>query len=136
MNVRTGTYFCYSGEPIDWWAGWMDPAEAVAASLRETMDMPGSGVAFKNASDLAADIEQLIQVASTFLREHGWEGDIRGPRGTWMLTVIPDSDTNSSALVFSVKQDNNGTTFIVSPYELSWLTKNGTLEGTFTFTRA
>jgi hypothetical protein len=130
MQVKPGKYFAYCCEPIDWWAGWLSPVEAVAESLKDGWDALPSN-AFRNAEILAGEIDRLIKVASAFLLQHGWEGDIRGPNGTWMVSVVPDAEINSSVLVFAVKQDNNGTTFVVSPYELPWLTKNGTLQGTF-----
>lgn len=46
----------------------------------------------------------------------GWEGDFRqGPVVFW----IPD-DTNFR-YGFAFKQDNNGTTFIISPVRMPWL---------------
>lgn len=48
--------------------------------------------------------------------EHGWEGDCRqGPSIFW----LPDETGFSYGFVF--KQDNNGTTFIVSPKRLPWI---------------
>ena len=45
-----------------------------------------------------------------------WEGD-----GTWSLSAIPDVERAIMWMMFLIKQQNNGTTFIASMVELPWL---------------
>lgn len=50
--------------------------------------------------------------------EHGWEGDFRqGPSVFW----LPDETGFIYGFVF--KQDNNGTTYVISPMVLPWVEK-------------
>jgi hypothetical protein len=49
----------------------------------------------------------------------GWEGDIREGHFFAGLPVRPGEDPGE--VIVGLKQDNNGTTFIWSPFELSWL---------------
>ena len=49
----------------------------------------------------------------------GWEGDIReGP----FIAGLPTNETgNDGHIMIAWKQDNNGDTFVVSPFKLPWL---------------
>ncbi len=59
--------------------------------------------------------------AKSLAHEHGWEGDFRqGPSIFW----LPDETGFIYGFVF--KQDNNGTTFIISPRQLPWVEKFST----------
>lgn len=54
-------------------------------------------------------------------RGHGWEGDFRGD-STPRVIFLPESDCGITFKpAFIWKQDNNGTTFVVSPYPMPWL---------------
>lgn len=48
--------------------------------------------------------------------EHGWEGDFRNEPAVFWLPSEGDFD-----YAFVFKQENNGTTFVVSPQALPWL---------------
>jgi hypothetical protein len=67
------------------------------------------------AKDLTRAFADAVR-AATRLSE--WEGDFsRGP----CVMPIPDPDNNGFQAAFVWKQDNNGTTFVVSPVALPWL---------------
>jgi hypothetical protein len=58
--------------------------------------------------------------ALTAARERaGWDGDFRSGSELRVFYIPDDSDGLASALVW--KQDNNGTTFVASPFRLPWL---------------
>jgi hypothetical protein len=62
--------------------------------------------------------------------EAGWEGDIRHGSGPFVCP-LPDGDCGSEYLI-AWKQDNNGSTFIASPFCLPWLKRdNKHLCGTY-----
>ena len=61
-----------------------------------------------------ADWEEAKGAAS----QNGWEGDFREePRVFWL------PDETGFEYAFAFKQDNNGTTFVVSPVRLPWVEK-------------
>ena len=96
--------------PIYDWSGWHDPRELFRVRVRIFEDF---GL-FSNQWDRAW--EQALELG----KEAGWEGDIReGP----FVSVLPEPPGSYSAVPFLIawKQDNNGTTFIASPYELPWI---------------
>lgn len=98
--------FIYSQAPIDHWQGWLTVPEAAAKLCggNNTED------ALRCLADTLQEAKQLAKVA-------GWEGDMReGP----YITVLPNND-NTVACVIAWKQDNNGETFVASPYQLPWL---------------
>lgn len=49
-------------------------------------------------------------------KQHGWEGDFRNDPSVFWLPA-----EHSFEFGFVIKQDNNGTTFVVSPRPLPWL---------------
>lgn len=56
--------------------------------------------------------------AKAAARDHGWEGDFRaGPVVMW----IPEKERGGFRPGFVFKQDNNGSTFVISPVELPHL---------------
>jgi hypothetical protein len=57
--------------------------------------------------------------ARSIARRVHWEGDIRSGSGPF-ICPIPDGDSTGEYLI-AWKQNNNGTTFIASPFRLSWL---------------
>lgn len=61
-----------------------------------------------------------LEAAKGFAKHAGWEGDfVRGPRVFW----LPDPDSMTFRYAFAWKQQNNGSTFVVSPLPLAWLGK-------------
>lgn len=100
----------YRLAPIDFWVGWNHKNDLFREITTEEL-----AYEFR-------DIEEwnwLWAVASALARRIGWEGDIReGP----YVSMLPNAgcDPECSVLI-AWKQDNNGTTFIASPYRLPWL---------------
>lgn len=97
----------YHIPPIDDWTGWQEPSEVFRARvdnlISEWLD--------------AAEWSPMWAKAQELANKAGWEGDIReGP----YLTVLP-YPPGPPPIVIGWKQDNNGNTFIASPYELPWL---------------
>lgn len=125
VRIHEGSYSVYECSPVDWWAGWMTPQEAVAAYRNERASVMGPG---ESAEDFARRLDTAIErIGIHLLDEFGWEGD-----GQWRVTVLPDPDTADCLLMFSVKQDHNGTTFVVSPRDLPWLGKDRADEWRYT----
>lgn len=61
----------------------------------------------------------LLKHAKQCFRAAGWESDaVQGP---FFAGLPTGSDDGRGALMVGLKQHNNGTTFIWSPYELPWL---------------
>ena len=81
------------------------------------------------AKEYELSIDELIRSAMkcayVVAKANGsyWEGDI----GELRIIGLPDPDNCRAIIVFIWKQDNNGTTFICSPVELSWLSQDDLL---------
>lgn len=101
----------YRIQPIDCWAGWQKPGDLfkVMPTGCETFDC-------YNAEEWIP----LWKRAQALAKEVGWEGDIRtGPYVT--ILPVPSDESSDCPVVIAWKQDNNGTTFVASPYPLFWL---------------
>jgi hypothetical protein len=105
-HVRRWTYSC---APIDWWFGWWTLADALHHTLMASEHAHWHEITPEALTEDASRARWLATCA-------GWEGD-----GTWYVSVLPDPDACLSRFLFAVKQSNNGTTFIVSPFRLPWL---------------
>jgi hypothetical protein len=55
--------------------------------------------------------------AQFIARRVGWEGDVR--EGPWFCPLPAEGSDETFLIVW--KQDNNGQTFVASPYRLPWL---------------
>jgi hypothetical protein len=65
-------------------------------------------------------ILQSLQEAMELAQKVGWDGDIReGP----FIFLLPDVEHGEMKFGFIWKQDNDGITFIASPFPLPWVTK-------------
>lgn len=101
--------YVYAGCPIDFWSGWMPEAEYLAALAANEEDQ--------------ATYYMRLGAAQVLAKRLGWEGDMRqGP----FVSGLPAPDSPYSEFLIGWKQSNNGTTFIASPYELPWLSKDWT----------
>lgn len=106
--------YVYAGTPIDFWEGWKTEAEYLASL--NTSDAFGDPT-----SDGLAAYYKRLGAAQLLAKGVGWEGDIReGP----FVSGIPTPGSCDSEILIGWKQDNNGDTFIASPYELPWLSKD------------
>ncbi|MCS6766060.1 MAG: hypothetical protein MO847_06375 [Candidatus Protistobacter heckmanni] len=106
----------YSLIPIDIMWEFLPTLEEVAGKIGAMDAFYAQQVAAAGEVDLTtflASFESAKQAA----RDVGWEGDFRGsPRVLW----LPMAEF-SFTWGFVWKQDNNGETFVVSPYPLPWL---------------
>lgn len=104
-------WFLYSLPPIDHgWQHLKTVKETLALIAKSDDEMHGAG---DFDSDEITSFMRRWESAKEAAKDHGWEGDFRGqPRVFW----IPSENEFDVGFVF--KQDNNGTTFVVSPQEL------------------
>jgi hypothetical protein len=106
MLHMTGRLFVYELPPIDFWQGWTPESR-----WPEGEDDPFYEYGL-NDEEAAAD----LALAKGLATRCGWEGD-----GEWRMAGLPRDDVAAPTYMLAVKQQNNGTTFIISPYELPWL---------------
>lgn len=111
------TFTAYEITPIDF--GWetLSTVSETAAKLGSEdavsrVDGDPQSAPFYSLDTFLADWETAKQLAS----EAGWEGDFRGePRVFWLPTEL------EIRYGFVFKQDNNGTTYVISPCALPHL---------------
>lgn len=103
--------YVYKKGPIDDWSGWLTYDEYIKIAKSRMSDL--------NEAALAAKISSLRKDAERLAKEIGWEGDFSmGP----FYSAIPGTDGNpDSCLLIAWKQPNDGTTFVASPFRLTWL---------------
>ena len=103
--------YCYALSPTDFWAGWQDYKEFCASVAREDNGLHETAKTLLRVGD-------LLHNGQAYCREKlHWEGDMRqGP----FFSALPTGDSDC-AFVIAWKQDNNGTTYVVSEIELPWL---------------
>ncbi|MGQ4879209.1 hypothetical protein ACOJCM_11655 [Billgrantia sp. LNSP4103-1] len=105
------SWFVYEIPPID--IGWEH-----LKSVRETLsDIVSYGAAYDGGNEIdASEINAFLRSwdhAKELAGTHSWEGDFREePKVFW----LPGDVEFRYGFVF--KQDNNGTTYVVSPQEL------------------
>jgi len=105
------------------WRNYISARRACQFANRSCIALPAQGRAARaRASEVdhggnfgADDIVEFLrdfETAKAEAQKVGWEGDYRAaPRVFW----LPQPESNSMSYAFIWKQDNNGTTFIVSP---------------------
>lgn len=100
----------YMIDPIDFWVGWMTENE-----FKANIDLRYWGP--NERKHAWNEYLTLKWKALGAARNVGWEGDIReGP----LISAIPSADGDVRYII-AWKQDNNGTTFVATPYPLPWL---------------
>lgn len=108
-------WYVYEVYPIDYWWDYLHSLSDVMARLSADSlhdEANEKGYDLSVVKSFVDDWESAKMAASS----KGWEGDFRHkPVVFW----IPIEDRFEHGFVF--KQDNNGTTFVVSPVELPWL---------------
>lgn len=97
----------YECPPVDCWNG--------AVGVEEYMVLLGErGIVGDNEIEVFVELfEGAVKAVAEMTL---WEGD-----GTWWLSAIPDVERAIMWMMFLIKQQNNGTTFIASMVELPWL---------------
>jgi hypothetical protein len=99
--------------PIDWNWQHLTPLETFVQKVRDAGQDP------KLQEDEAFSVDEILadwEHAKALAHDKGWEGDFRvGPYIFWLPTET------GFTYAFAFKQDNNGTTFIVSPVQLQWV---------------
>lgn len=110
------TWFVYSLGPIDHNWEYLRTVREVAVEL-------GQSDAIQRLSKHAfpcLGVDEFLDAwddAQRSARNNGWEGDFRqDPVVFWLPTENPQFSFG-----FTFKQDNNGTTWVVSPVPLSYL---------------
>jgi hypothetical protein len=106
------TMFVYqTTDPIDFWEGWQSESEYLA-KLCDSEPRPDQRVkALLEYIDLRCKAEHLA-------RSTAGQGHIRcGP----YIAALPSDGGSKCPIMIAFKQTNNGTTFIISPYQLPWL---------------
>jgi hypothetical protein len=107
----------YHLSPIDFGWEFLPTFQEVAARFAESDAMKivhGGEYDIDDYPKLKKDLE----FAKDLALEAGWEGDYRGSH-TPRVLFLPDETEFICA--FAWKQENNGSTFVVSPKPLPWL---------------
>jgi hypothetical protein len=102
----------YQVVPIDCWDLWKPLYPALTEMKKELMH--------GDAGIILNDLCMAFMLA----RKLGWEGDIRSFEGGPYIAALP-----AGGHVIAWKQDNNGTTFIASPFELPWISAEDRIAG-------
>lgn len=105
----------YAIIPIDWAWEFLPSVEEAAARFAESdARLMVTGADYEPFYH--ADFWRHFETAKELATAEGWEGDFRqGPR----VFFLPGEGEFEYGFVW--KQDNNGTTFVVSPHPLTWL---------------
>lgn len=111
-------FYVYNIHPIDW--GWsnLKTVSQTISDFAKSKDMRDTPNPVPNDLDeeLIKSFLGMWEAAKEKAKEKGWEGDFRDePCVFW----LPTEQYFDYGFVF--KQENNGSTFVVSPYPLSWL---------------
>lgn len=110
MLTKYFSYY-YGESPIDWWDGWVSFKEFFYKHSHEpTKFNHGEGTSWT-----VRELSERYIEACDLAKEKGWEGD-----GQFMVTVLPVYN-GSPGLVFAVKQENNGSTYVCSELPLRYL---------------
>lgn len=122
MTVTIRTLYCYAISPIDWWDCTMTAEELLRSE---------GGVSRYSCALEGVRIGALQDAAMEAFRAIGWEGDFREPARFFALPGDGGMEVG-----VAIKQDNNGSTFIGSPYPLPWLQGSDTEFTTTEYRRA
>ncbi len=105
-------FFVYEFPPIDWFEGSLTLEQFVKEHV-------GTEDVTSVISVTAKIMEDIVSPRLSAIAEHThWEGDMREPM---RFIGLPNPDYGNLELALLIKQDNNGTTFLASPFELPWL---------------
>jgi len=113
-NRRNDGMFAYARGPIDFWDGWLTEDEYLTPVKKVYSWGP-------DAQRNDVEYQDLKKAAFKLARKVGWEGDIRPDSGPFVAGLPGDEIGMDGNIMIAWKQDNNGETFIVSPFRLQWL---------------
>lgn len=102
--------YVYECSPIDFWHGW-HPLRTLMVRGGDEYDWAMEGL------PSPGEVDATWKLAQTMARILGWEGDVRS--GPYWIPLPWDTGVWDFAIGW--KQDNNGTTFIASPVQFTWL---------------
>lgn len=101
--------FVYAVTPIDHWAGWSEPTQALSDFFDE-LNRPDPIERER--------YEDMLLAAQRLAHSLGWDGTFRdGP----FVAGLPMPEADEFGFMIAWKQDNNGTTFVASPIPLPHL---------------
>src|SRR3990167_1101125 len=109
-NGACAMLYIYACNAIDFWDGWQ---------TLDRLQWHDDGWGEDTDATRLLLLANRVRSCGAGFRQYGWEGDVRS--GHWMVSGLPDPDSATSRLMFAVKQDNNGTTFLASELPLPWL---------------
>lgn len=98
----------YELGPIDDWLGWMTLKE-IKSEHAEFLD-PGE------YDWVGAEFEAMELRARGLFKQAGWEGD-----GEFLFAPLPNPDQCDNKYMVAVKQSNNGTVYLWTPWSLGYL---------------
>jgi hypothetical protein len=105
------SWHVYEIAPIDMRWDFLPTVESTSAEIKNQEDQTG-----REGDPASDEFASAWEDAQDLAAERGWDGDFRSPaRVFW----VPDEGEFHFGFVF--KQDNNGTTYVVSPVELPHL---------------
>lgn len=106
----------YHLSPIDWNWQYLPTVEEIATRFAADDAALDLNEAPEYEPRMLPDFLKHFAMAKEMASEVGWEGDWRAkPR----VFFLPGETNFDYAFVW--KQDNNGSTFVISPHPLSWL---------------
>ena len=104
-------YYIYELSPIDYWNGCVSLAQHL-------MRMQHSD--YFEIEEFQAEIIKIAKMFCAVGNMTAWEGDIK--EGVYVFSVPRNEVDMLTGYIW--KQNNNGTTFCVSPMRLCWLDKD------------
>lgn len=111
------TWTAYHINPIDFGWEFLPTFEEVAAKFAAS-DARRLVHSELYEGDMLPDLREALTQAKALAKQVYWEGDFRTGTEPHIL-FLPDEGDFSYAFVW--KQDNNGSTFVISPHPLPWL---------------
>lgn len=114
--------FVYSRDPIDYWTGWLTEREYLCRLVTDKLPDGSTMANVEGAFVCVCEYMKWRDAGMTLAYEIGWEGDVRGDQ--IFVTGVPSELGNNGEddeILIAWKQENNGHTFIISPFELPWL---------------
>ena len=108
--------FRYMLSPIDYFGGCVDLWQYIE-QLRTEQEEYGQMMTKYECESQVNSVLTKLSCEMAKLVKAGWEGDVRG---RIFVFAVPGTEVNTE-IGFLFKQDNNGTTFVMSPVELPHL---------------